>query len=49
MDIEKYTSRVQTLIQNAQNYTLTCGHQQVLPEHLVHAMLQGKSLQFWSF
>lgn len=42
MDIEKYTSRVQTLIQNAQNYTLTCGHQQVLPEHLLHAMLQGK-------
>ncbi len=42
MDIEKYTSRVQTIIQNAQNYTLTCGHQQVLPEHLLHVMLQGK-------
>ena len=45
MNLEFYTNRVQSLVQNAQNIALKSSHQQVTPEHLLSAILdERKSL-----
>ena len=42
MEIDKYTHRVQTLIQGAQTEALRLSHQTVLPEHLLNFMIKER-------
>ena len=42
MQIEKYTDRLKTLIQNAQSLALRNGHQQLTPLHLTKALLDDE-------
>jgi ATP-dependent Clp protease ATP-binding subunit ClpB len=42
MQIEKYTDRLKTLVQSAQNLALRSGHQQFTPLHLLKALLEDE-------
>ena len=40
MNFDKYTEKTKTIISNAQTYAVSQGHQGLLPEHVLHAMLE---------
>ena len=40
MNFDKYTEKTKAIISNAQTYAVSQGHQGLLPEHLLHAMLE---------
>src|SRR5271170_1810878 len=42
MELEKYTERSKGFIQAAQNLALRSGHQRLVPEHLLKALLDDK-------
>ncbi len=42
MDFERYTSRSQGFLQNAQTLAMGMGHQRLVPEHLLAALLDDK-------
>ncbi len=42
MNLERYTEKAQSLLQTAQTLALSCGHQKLLPEHLLQAMLHDQ-------
>ena len=42
MQIEKYTDRLKTLVQQAQSIALRSGHQQFTPLHLLKALLEDE-------
>ncbi len=42
MQIEKYTDRLQALVQSAQTFALRSGHQQFTPLHLLKAFLEDE-------
>jgi ATP-dependent Clp protease ATP-binding subunit ClpB len=39
MNFDKYTEKTKSVISNAQTYAVSQGHQGLLPEHVLHAML----------
>jgi hypothetical protein len=42
MQIEKYTDRLKTLVQSAQDLALRSGHQQITPLHLLKGLLDDE-------
>src|SRR5690606_35413515 len=40
MNLEKYTQKLQTILQSAQTIALGSGHQKFLPEHILKALLE---------
>ena len=42
MNIERYTDKAQSLLQAAQTLALSKGHQKLLPQHFLSAMLSDK-------
>ncbi|MEM9784226.1 MAG: Clp protease N-terminal domain-containing protein, partial [Pseudomonadota bacterium] len=40
MDLEKLTDRARSILQNAQSIAMTAGHQRLLPEHLLSALMR---------
>lgn len=42
MQIEKYTDRLKTLVQAAQDLALRSGHQQITPLHVLRGLLDGE-------
>ena len=40
MDIEKYTNRVQDIVQKAQSLTVRYGHQHISPEHILKSVFE---------
>lgn len=42
MNLEKYTQRAQTALQEAQTAAMTAGHQQLTPSHLLKSLLEDR-------
>ena len=42
MNLERCTEKAQSLLQTTQTLALSCGHQKLLPEHLLQAMLHDQ-------